>query len=103
MSSTQENPPNCYRVTVEGDSFVPKNAKWRCNFGYSYRPYKEECGGRNEDIQNEICSKCGNKRAIGSTADLGEKKPGSKEPEPLWMFFREEDGSESWTTNFIVA
>ncbi|KAF5576706.1 hypothetical protein FPANT_10800 [Fusarium pseudoanthophilum] len=100
MPSTQEDPPNCYRVTGEGDSFVPKNARWKCNFG-RYDRDKEECGGRNEDIQNEICSKCGNKRGSGATADLGEKKPGSEEIEPLWMFFREEDGSESWTIHFI--
>ncbi|KAF5685092.1 hypothetical protein FDENT_6383 [Fusarium denticulatum] len=101
MSSTQEDTPNCYMVTEQGDSFVPKNAKWKCNFGRSNQPYKKECGGRNEDIENKICSKCGNTRADGSTADLGEKKPGREEPEPLWMAIVE-DGEETWTIHFIV-
>lgn len=106
MSTTQENPlenpPDCYMWTEHGDGYVPKNAKWTCNFGGLDRPYKTPCGGRNEDIENKICSKCGNIRSYGSTADLGEKKPGCDKPEPLWMVDVEDDGSESWTIHFII-
>ncbi|KAF4949180.1 hypothetical protein FGADI_9097 [Fusarium gaditjirri] len=103
MSPTQEDPPNAYMVTDDGDDFVPKNAKWLCNFGHRPYPYSKPCGEVNEDIYNKICSKCGNERGYGATAYVGETRSlrSNGEVGQCWMLWSNDDGVENWTYNYI--
>ncbi|KAF5595949.1 hypothetical protein FPCIR_4215 [Fusarium pseudocircinatum] len=105
MSSTEETAQTYPIETIDQPpEIIPNNATWTCASlpDGAARSLEFECRQRNEGMENEVCSKCGNRRADGSTADLGEMRPGLDEPWPLWMVYVYDDGSEGWTTNFIV-